>query len=54
MADAPHRQHRVVPIVVASPERVVESAVTGWCGAVVGWDKGVTEWAVALVDGLGS
>jgi hypothetical protein len=29
---------------------VVECARTGWCGAVVGWQKGADGWAVVLED----
>ena len=29
---------------------VVECAATGWCGAVVGWQKGADGWAVVLED----
>jgi hypothetical protein len=43
----PRREVAVVP---AEPGLVVECASTGWCGAVVGWDKGATGWAVVLED----
>jgi len=33
---------------------VVECARTGWCGAVVGWQKGPDGWAVVLEDRHGS
>jgi len=29
---------------------VVECAVTGWCGAIVDWQKGADGWAVVLED----
>ena len=32
----------------------MECATTGWCGAVVGWDKGTTGWAVVLEDRHGA
>ncbi len=35
---------------VADPDLVVECAASGWCGAVVGWDRGATGWAVILED----
>jgi hypothetical protein len=33
---------------------VVECATTGWCGAIVGWEKTASGWAVALEDRHGS
>jgi hypothetical protein len=33
---------------------VVECARTGWCGAVVGWQKGADGWAVVLEDRHGT
>ena len=41
---------RRVPTDVAEPDLVVECATSGWCGAVVGWDRGVSGWAVLLED----
>lgn len=41
---------RTVPTIVAEPDLVVECATSGWCGAVVGWDRGVSGWAVILED----
>lgn len=38
---------------VADPDLVVECAASGWCGAVVGWDRGATGWAVILEDRQG-
>lgn len=35
---------------VADPDLVVECAASGWCGAVVGWERGATGWAVILED----
>ena len=49
----PHPR-RSVPVVPAEPGLVVECAATGWCGAVVGWDKGATGWAVLLEDRHGT
>lgn len=43
-----------IPEVVAERDLVVECAQTGWCGAVVGWDKGATGWAVVLEDRHGA
>jgi hypothetical protein len=42
-----------VPSVDAVPGLVVECARTGWCGAVVGWQKGPDGWAVMLEDRVG-
>ena len=53
LADDPQSKKRKIPTVVADPELVVECATSGWCGAVVGWDKGVSGWAVVLEDGKG-
>jgi len=52
LADDPHPRPQV-PSVPAEPGLVVECATSGWCGAVVGWDKGATGWAVVLEDRLG-
>lgn len=43
------RRRRVVDV-VAEPGLVVECAESGWCGAVVGWDKGADGLAVVLED----
>jgi hypothetical protein len=45
---APRR--RAVVEVVAEPGLVVECADSGWCGAVVGTEKGADGWAVVLED----
>ncbi len=39
-----------VRVVEAEPGLVVECASTGWCGAVVGWQKAPGGWAVILED----
>ncbi len=39
-----------IPAIPAEPGLVVECAASGWCGAVVGFDKGTTGWAVVLED----
>lgn len=33
---------------------VIECAATGWCGAVVGWQRGADGWAVLLEDRHGT
>lgn len=49
-AAAPSR----VPRVEATDGMVLECAATGWCGAVVGWQKGADGWAVVLEDRFGT
>jgi len=43
-------RRRQVAEVPAEPGLVVECPDTGWCGAVVGTDKGADGWAVVLED----
>jgi hypothetical protein len=43
-----------VPTVEARNGLVVECAATGWCGAVVGWQRGADGWAVILEDRHGT
>lgn len=43
-----------VPKVVGEVGLVVEDAATGWCGAVVTWQKGSDGWAVMLEDRHGT
>jgi hypothetical protein len=50
-APAPARRVREV---VAERDLVVECAATGWCGAVVGFDRGASGWAVVLEDRHGT
>ncbi|MEI6361466.1 MAG: DUF3097 domain-containing protein [Actinomycetes bacterium] len=49
LSSDPHPR-RSVPSVDAEFGLVVECASTGWCGAVVGWDKGASGLAVVLED----
>lgn len=42
-----------MPTVDAVPGLVVECARSGWCGAVVDWQKGPDGWAVVLEDRQG-
>lgn len=53
LAHDPHASRRVVPTVDATPGLVVECARSGWCGAVVDWQKGADGWAVVLEDRAG-
>lgn len=50
LAPGSHPRAPVVPEVPGEPGLVVECAATGWCGAVVGWEKSATGWAVVLED----
>jgi hypothetical protein len=51
LAADPHAPRRTaVPEVAADLGLVVECVETGWCGAVVGLDKGADGWAVVLED----
>ena len=43
-------RRRRVAEVAAEPGLVVECVESGWCGAVVGTDKGADGWAVVLED----
>lgn len=53
LTDDPHPRPARVRAVDAVPGLVVECARTGWCGAVVGWQKGADGWAVMLEDHAG-
>jgi hypothetical protein len=53
LADAAAAPSRV-PRVEAADGTVLECAATGWCGAVVGWQKGADGWAVVLEDRIGT
>ena len=51
LAKDPHAPRRTtVPEVAAETGLVVECVESGWCGAVVGLDKGADGWAVVLED----
>lgn len=55
LASDPHApSRRSVPLVPAEPGLVVECASSGWCGAVVGTEKGSEGWAVVLEDRHGA
>jgi DUF3097, C-terminal domain/DUF3097, N-terminal domain len=54
LANDPHPRPARVPTVDAVQGLVVECARTGWCGAVVGWQKGPDGWAVMLEDRAGA
>ena len=49
LASDPHAPRRpAIPEVVGERGVVVECADSGWCGAIVGWDKTIEGWAVQL------
>lgn len=50
LANDPRSVRTQVPEVAGAGGLVVECARTGWCGAVVGWQKGADGWAVVLED----
>lgn len=50
LAAGRHPRAASVPEVAGDVDLVVECATTGWCGAVVGWEKSSTGWAVVLED----
>ena len=54
LAHDPRATGPKVPTVDAVNGLVVECARTGWCGAVVGWQKGADGWAVMLEDRHGT
>lgn len=54
LAADPQARSRAVPSVPAENGLVVECARTGWCGAVVGWQRGPDGWAVVLEDRHGA
>jgi hypothetical protein len=53
LATGRHPRAPVVPEVPGEPGLVVECAVSGWCGAVVGWEKTTLGWSVVLEDRRG-
>ncbi len=53
-ADPHAPRTRAVPLVAAEPGLVVECASSGFCGAVVGTEKGSEGWAVVLEDRHGA
>lgn len=54
LRDDPGGAGPTVPTVDGETGLVVECARTGWCGAVVGWQKGPDGWAVILEDRHGA
>jgi hypothetical protein len=54
LASGRHPRAPRVAEVVGEPDLVVECASSGWCGAIVGWEKTTVGWSVALEDRHGS
>jgi len=54
LASGRHSRAPRVAEVVGEPDLVVECASSGWCGAIVGWEKTTVGWSVALEDRHGS
>jgi hypothetical protein len=54
LAAGRHSRAPRVAAVVGDPGLVVECASSGWCGAIVGWEKTTVGWSVALEDRHGS
>ena len=50
LAGGRHPRAPRVAEVVGEPDLVVECATSGWCGAIVGWEKTAVGWSVALED----
>ena len=50
LAGGRHPRAPRVAEVVGEPDLVVECASSGWCGAIVGWEKTTVGWSVALED----
>jgi hypothetical protein len=48
-----HPRTPTVPDVVGDLDLVVECASSGWCGAIVGWERTTVGWTVALEDRQG-
>ena len=54
LASGRHSRAPRLTEVVGDPGLVVECASSGWCGAIVGWEKTSVGWSVALEDRQGS
>ncbi len=54
LATGRHPRAPRVADVVGENDLVVECASSGWCGAIVGWEKTSAGWSVALEDRQGS
>lgn len=54
LAAGRHPRAPQVAEVAGEPGLVVECADTGWCGAIVGWEKTSLGWAIRLEDRRGA
>jgi hypothetical protein len=54
LASGRHSRTPRVAEVVGERDLVVECASSGWCGAIVGWEKTTVGWSVALEDRHGT
>lgn len=54
LAAGRHPRTPAVPELSGDLGLVVECASTGWCGAIVGWEKSALGWAVVLEDRRGA
>lgn len=54
LAAGRHPRAPRVAEVPGEPELVVECASSGWCGAIVGWEKTTVGWSVVLEDRHGA
>lgn len=50
MAAGRHPRTPRVDDVPGEPDLVVECATSGWCGAILGWEKTTVGWSVVLED----
>jgi len=51
LANNPHTpRRREAPDVAGDVGLVVECADSGWCGAIIGWEKTIQGWAIQLED----
>lgn len=51
LAHDPHAKvRRLIPDVSGESGLVVECSDSGWCGAIVGWEKSIEGWSVRLED----
>ena len=50
LAAGRHPRTPTVPEISGEPDLVVECASSGWCGAIVGWEKTTVGWSVVLED----
>jgi hypothetical protein len=54
LASGRHPRAPRVEAVPGEPDMVVECAASGWCGAIVAWEKTTVGWSVVLEDRHGA